>query len=455
MKLKGLLLFIVMALLLISFTACDSKKNKKANTENNKSESNLKIYYMNSDISVQNALAKFRGKYKNVNIDDNIFHNAEEYKTKVTMDILAGEGPDVIFLRPKWFESVNKFSSSGVLCDLNEFIKKDKDFNMSDYNENVLNSFEQDGKRLTIPLAFNFNIFTTSKETLQRNNIKIDLSNWNYNGLLQVVREFQEENKGKNKYFFSNDFSISNLIKGSGISFVDFKNKKSMFNSKDFIEMLEMYKELYPSICTDEAVKDIPTNKCLEDGIYIMKASSKTSPRALSSDYSLYKSVGEEMEIYPFPTLKGEKSSPVAYQEESVGINSQSENKGTAYEFIKILMSKDLQIEYSLKNILMGISVNKYAYEEDLKYYMSKEFGDGSGLMYEESGTYEVKSVPLPETIKTQLENIISRVSKCEIEDAEILNIAKEALPDFLSGRKTAAQTAKEIDGKVNLYLNE
>ncbi len=276
---------------------------------------------MDYDTKIQNALSKFREKYKDVDVNDDIFHNDDDYKTKVTMDILSGEGPDVIFLRHRWFESVNKFLLSGALCDLNEFIKKDKDFKMSDYNENILNSFEQDGKRLIIPLNYTVNMLITSKEALRRNNIKIDLSNWSYNGFLQAVKKFQEKNKGKNKYLFGNGFSISHLIKGSGISFVDFKNKKSMFNSKDFMEILETYKGIYPLICTDEAVKGISIDNRLKNGVYIMTVDSKTSLSNIFGSYSLYKSIGEEMEIYPFPALKKGNSSTVFYSDYAVGIN--------------------------------------------------------------------------------------------------------------------------------------
>ncbi len=454
MRLRKMTLLILAALLLVSFTACDSKEKK--GVDNKKSTSNLKIYYMDYDMKIQNALSKFSEKYKDVNVDGNIFHNNDDYKTKVTMDILSGEGPDVIFLRPGWFESVNKFSSSGALCDLNEFIKKDEDFKMSDYNENILNSFEKDGKRLIIPLNYTANMLITSKEALQRNNIKIDLSNWSYNGLLQVARKFQEENRDKNKYLFDDGFSISRLIKGSGILFVDFKNKKSMFNSKDFIEILETYKGIYPAICTDEAVKGVSIDNCLKNDAYIMTVDSKTSLYSISSNYSLYKSIGEEMELYPFPALKEGNSSPVFYSDYAVGINSQSKNKEAAYDFIKILMSKDLQKMSGGENIIMETPVNKAAYEEDSGYYMGKE---SEGISWttsnDGSSSYSYLSISLPKNIKVQLDSMISKTGKCEIEDTGILNIVKEALPDFLSSKKTAAQTAKEIDGKVSLYLNE
>jgi ABC-type glycerol-3-phosphate transport system substrate-binding protein len=450
------MLLILTALLLFGFTACDSKDNKKAGTDVNKKENNLKIYYMNYDTTIQNALITFREKYKDVNVEDSVFNNDDEYKNKVTMDILSGEGPDVILIRPHWFQSANKFLLSGALSDINELIKNDKDFNMSDFNENVLNSFEKDGKRLTIPLQYGVNILITSKEALQRNNIKIDPSNWDYNALLQVIKKFQEENKGGNKYFFSSDFSISSLINGSGISFVDFKSKKSFFESKDFIKILETYRSIYPSICTDEAVKGISLDERLKNNIYIMTKDSKTSLNNIYINYSLFKSIGEEMEVLPFPALKGGNSSSVSYSDYSVGISTQSKNKEAAYNFIKILMSKDFQKTSSTENIIFGTPINKSAYEEDSEYVMSNKAEGIEFRMHDmDTPSYNYLSVSLSKNIKTQMDNIISKVDRCEIIDVEIMNIVKEALPNFLNGKNTAARTAKEINDKVNLYLNE
>jgi len=154
--------------------------------------------------------------------------------------------------------------------------------------------------------------------------------------------------------------------------------------------------------------------------------------------------------------LRGGNAIPISYTDYVVGINSQSNNKEAAYNFIKILMSKDLQKSSETGNIIYETPINKTAYEEDFKYCMSEEsLGNGCAISDKDSPIYHYSSVPLPKNIKTQIDNIVSRVDKCEIEDTEILSIAKEALPDFLNGKKTAVKTAKEIDEKVNLYLNE
>ncbi|MDP4181846.1 MAG: ABC transporter substrate-binding protein [Bacillota bacterium] len=454
MKLRKLLFLVLITSLMLNVTACNTNKNK---IEETKSKNNLKIYYMDYDITTATALNNFREKYKDVNVEDTCFRDEEEYKTRLITDILSGEGPDVVIIRSKWFDSINKFASSGALYDLNEFIKKDKEFKLSDYNEKVLNSFEQDGKRFMIPLAYNLVVFTTSKEALARNNLKIDFSKWNYNDLLDLVRKYQEKNKDKKKYFFSDDFDISSLMKSSGLSFVDYKNRKSLFNTKDFIEILKIYKEIYPSICPEEVAENIPLDKQLKDDVYILKLDTKISPApyALSGDYSLYKSIGEEMEVCTLPVLNGNNTSKTSYSDQLIGINSQSKNKDTAYNFIKTLMSKESQITFKNINVLAGLPINKSAYKEDAEFCMSEEFGEGSGTIDSDSGPLEIKSVPFTKRLKTQVDNLISTVNECKIEDNEIFNIVKETIPDFINGKKSAEQTAKEIDNKVDLYLNE
>jgi ABC-type glycerol-3-phosphate transport system substrate-binding protein len=57
----------------------------------------------------------------------------------------------------------------------------------------------------------------------------------------------------------------------------------------------------------------------------------------------MYRSIGEEMTVYPFPVLSGDNNSSFSYAEEAVAVNSQSKNKEAAFNFIKIIMSEECQ----------------------------------------------------------------------------------------------------------------
>jgi ABC-type glycerol-3-phosphate transport system substrate-binding protein len=374
------------------------------------------------------------------------------------MDILSGDGPDIILINPNFFESINKLSSNGVFCDLNELIKKDSEFKIADYNEKVLKAFEQDGKRFIIPLRYAANICIASKEALQRNDLKIDPSNWDYNELVKVSDKYVSANKENKKYFLFPHFGIRDLIKGSGLSFVDYKNKKSTFNSVEFIEILDIYKRLYPAICPEEEEKRRSVDNILKNDFFIMHVDQFACPSDLFSYHSLYKSIGEEMEIFPFPVLSKENKFVSSYVDAAVAVNSQCKNKQEAFNFVKVLMSREIQemaYKHGNMNSLSGAPVNKKAYDSDFEFFTGGYEKDTN--LYFKMGIrdYEFSPDPLPKAYKPKMDNILSKVNRAEMPEEEIFNIIKEEMQGFLDGKKTATQTAKAIDDKVNLYLNE
>lgn len=462
MRKRIYLILLLTVLFLLSFSACSSKNEKERNADNSKGNNTLKIYYTDKEYKVMSALRMFKEKYKDIyNVEEKYFQNTDEYKNKITIDILSGEGPDVVVLRPAFFESVNKLVSNMPFCDINEFIKKDTDFKMSDYNQKVLDSFEQNGKRFMIPLRYAVTTLITSKEAFERNNIKIDPENWNYKQLVDVVQKYMSNNNTEKKYFFDSEFGIMDLIKGSGVSFIDFKNKKSSFDSNDFIGILEIYKKLYPAVCPEEVENSCKPDEIAKNDIRIMTTNRNTSPASFSIYNSFFKSLGEEMKVYPFPTLYGGKNSSTAYCEEAIAINNQSKNKDAAYKFIKVAMSEKAQTivddsgGYGF-NDRWAVPINKKAFEADFQFTKELKTTDSSKIVAGNgSFTYSYSPVPLAESYKPVLDNLLSQAVRCEIPEEEISKIIKEEMPGFLEGKKTVTQTAKAINDKVNLYLNE
>jgi ABC-type glycerol-3-phosphate transport system substrate-binding protein len=96
---------------------------------------------------VMSAVAIYEQMYPNVNVilqrrfSDSLDFMAQidVYYTQLTVELIAGKGPDVLFLSdmPPSVD-LHKMADNGALHDLNEFIEQDENFNLGDYVKGVM-----------------------------------------------------------------------------------------------------------------------------------------------------------------------------------------------------------------------------------------------------------------------------------------------------------------------------
>jgi len=259
---------IFLAIAILALASCsgqiaeDNQYVNKVNAVKEASKPSIKVYALAFDKQLNTAIDMFNGSNNQVSIeatqfkivDNDLDKSVVEYNKKLATDTLAGEGPD-IFVGRDLFPSISKAISSGVFCDLNELITKDKDFILSEYNKNILDCGVIDGKRYIFPLDYPCFGFITAKEFLSQNNISIDDSTWTWKEFADIAKSFAEKNKGKDKYLVGWNFDFNVILTSCGISFIDYDNKKSKFDSLEFIELLQAYKDMYPAICTDDIME--------------------------------------------------------------------------------------------------------------------------------------------------------------------------------------------------------
>jgi hypothetical protein len=80
------------------------------------------------------------------------------------------------------------------------------------------------------------------------------------------------------------------IIDWSGISFIDYGAKKSKFNSGEFIELLEIYKDIEPAISPEEPEKTKLALRLMNDGKIVM-ITDYITPFRLGGEYSAYNEV--------------------------------------------------------------------------------------------------------------------------------------------------------------------
>jgi multiple sugar transport system substrate-binding protein len=457
-KINRVLLILVSIIFIFSSISCSKQQVKKTAVKDEKPV--LKIYLKAADPIISYAITKYNLDHIGVSkIEDTVIPNDEEFQKKMSIELMAGEGPDIIRVDTNLFKSIHKVATTGIFCDLNDVISKSKDFNIADYNEKVLNSAVFDGKRYLIPLGYDVPVFFTTKERLKMSGIELNESNWTWNSLADTVKTFIEKNKNQKKYFFF-ELSFLELMQSSGLSFVDYSKKTSKFSSKEFIELLNIYKDIYPSIEPENQKANpsaggsftdvyndlhIPEIDSYDPGVLNNKDTIMFSGLGMgepewlrATNAGVWNTLNEEMTVYPYPTFDGTNSSYIKTPD-LIGVNSKCKYKNEALDFIKLLLSRDLEFGNFGVNHSTLTQINIKAYKEMQKRELDEHFS----------------SHPLPKSLAEKMDKIIGGIGDIVLQDESINKIIGDEVPKFLNGKETGDQAAKAIDEKVNLYLNE
>lgn len=126
-----------------------------------------------------------------------------------------------------------------------------------------------------------------------------------------------------------------------------------------------------------------------------------------------------------YPTINGEKHINV-FASELVAITTKCKYKEEASDFIKIILSEENQANETIAVPVMDSVFNK-----------------------------QIEYIKNNEKVGSQISDLFQNIAGCTLSDGNVSSILNKELPDFISGKKSAEQTAKAIDEKVTLYLNE
>jgi ABC-type glycerol-3-phosphate transport system substrate-binding protein len=420
----------------------------------------LTLHFMEFNAYIKNAIRAFNEKYTDVQIEGTSYpvSNFENYKTQLTTSVMAGEGPDILIYRTFFFNSLSKTMATGAFADLNPLIENDSSFDTTAFYPEIFNAGIINGKRYFIPLYFTIPNLYAKKSGLAELGLTAAESGWTLNDLKDIVTKCKASNPAGDQYLFNSPMDFLSFVHSSGLQLVDYQNKTTNFQSKEFIDLMVLYKEMAPLILSSEAELNLGISPALlKDDKVRMIYLGDLAPTNLT----VYNSVmthlmGDDFIILPFPTAETGAKYP-AELKDVVSINARCRNPQAAFDFIKILLSEDIQRTFDshgINNIPSGQPVNKNAYIKDIE---AEKKNPSGNLITMSDGirTMTFKGVPLTDTVADMGVNLTNHMAAPAHLDYEIENIINEGVQAYLSGKRTAEQAAKEIDEKVALYLNE
>lgn len=329
-------LFLLVVIIVPLFSGCSDKKK----------ENNLKIYTLKNIKSDLAYVIEEYNKYCSKNLDDSYkiqvieFESEDEMNTKISTEVMAGEGPDVFSLDQKLpFE---KLMENGAFADINELANEDisnNKINFKEYNSVIMNVGVWNGKRYIVPLSYGVNVLITTEKRL--NNFDISIKNGSCLTYDQISDTFNTFFKNPSEYSFifnEDNFSwhdyANQLFYKFIDSHIDYKNKTTSFNTTEFSRNIDSMINILNNSKKYNGKYDI--DKVLFDDLYVDYSLSSVLKR-----YNYYISEKDNPLILNGFNIYDDSFS--AYVTQGIAINKNTKLTDKAYNFIKFALSDKIQ----------------------------------------------------------------------------------------------------------------
>lgn len=393
-----------------------------------------------ADDFYQQAKQKYEAQHPNTTIQFKEFPTegatmspaeVERYIKQVTTEVLSGKGADLyaVSVIPL---PIEKYVNKKAFVNLEELIKRDKTFDPSLYQMNIIENSRMNDGIYTLPLEFYLEVLFGDAVNIENAGITIDDKNWTWSEFAEISKELA--NKGGHSVSMDNwpsERLLNNLVSDNYAKLVN--GRTASFDSAFFIDLLKQVKSLYnDKIITSESVGG-PTN---------FLYSLITSPSDYLLRLSLYYDNGK---IYQKPHSADQQSGVSFEVTRELAMNANSTVKGEAWNFMKFLMSEEMQ---SLDQT--GISINKAVNDKAIKDLVKQGVVD------------DPKAGKAIEASEENLQPFTEMVSEARLrnygyndEHNMLSTIIAEEAKAFFTGQKSAEDTAKLIQNRIMIYLNE
>lgn len=411
------------------------------------------------DSSTQDAIIKFNrdsDKYRIDVVDYSQYDTSEDYnagRTKLLTEIMAGNMPDILCVSSDL--PYRRLAAKGLLEDLTPYLEADRELKLSDFFPNVISALTVDGKLCAACSSFGVQTVAGAASVVG------DTPGWTYDDYFAALSKMPEGCEG-----FGFGVDKSNMLMVCTAlamdELVDWSTGECRFDSEDFIKMLN-YTASFPDAPDEnyQASAEDSSAARIAAGKQMLYMAGFTGTDYMIDDYD--EMFGGKATLIGFPTTDGSVGCVLGVNE-GYAISSACGNKEAAWEFVRGFLTEEYQ------ETVYALSTNINAFEKQLEKAMEVEYEQDAngnylldengekipmsrGMMYD-GMTYKELYATTPQQAQ-QLREAIAAATKLVDFDQSIIDIVTEQAAPFFAGEKTAEETAKLIQSKVNIYVNE
>lgn len=384
-----------------------------------------------------NAAAKqFMKKYPDVEViineygEDIVNPSEKDYQTLFNTKLMGGEAEDIVL---NSFLPVAKYSEMGAFEDLSKYISQTPEMNDENYFMNVIKAAEQEnGNIYLLPYMARFDILDFDGALLEeQENAKKTIKDKECIRFSEgtVLAEQLVKNTNRENAFLTMVSQVqcaTRLIKDRLGEFVDIEKKEVHIDTAEYINLLNTVKEYEDAGYFVPEDMDFYNSQCFvaESLDWDFQAAFWVVDQQSDSSYCM-----------PIADKEGNVMLNANF---CLMLNSSSGHKELAWEFIKYLLSEEVQ---SLPSAA-AVPVNRKGFEKAVKrqydfYYQSNQ---GGGSL---------------EDYRNTMVEWMEQINACDTLDTSLINLMEEENEKYFKGKQTDQETAKRLQGKLEQYFNE
>ncbi len=355
----------------------------------------------------------------------------EGYQTALNTKIMTGKAEDIIFVN---YLPIMKYSEMGVFEDLSGYVQAMPEMKEDNYFMNVLCAAKQsDGALYVVPYRVRFEAISLSTTLRMEHGNKWsslkDTPDVHFSTIMDIANQLVDETDRKNAFLIQmNAIPYADyLIRDSLSRYIDVDNKEVHMDTPEYIELIKSVKALNDAGCFDSDV-DFYNEE------YYFAAICDFDIQA--AFYSL-DTEGDSTDCVPLRDAEGNVS---IMSSTCAALNSASENKEVAWEFLRYLLSDEVQSLPSQH----GLSVNRNGTEAVIKRYYSFYNEGNGGTGYGSEAIY-----------RELLISWMEQINDCDTLDTAIMTLIEEENKKYFAGQQSAEDTARGIQRRIEQYFYE
>jgi len=353
----------------------------------------------------------------------------------------------------------------------------DPGFNKDDYWYNIFNAARYKDGQYIFPVSFLFPYlaYDASLFTDDEKNKLAASDTFTFEQLIEIAKDASQRNG--DTYIFGmtgnmqqNIGMFNNIMELYYASFVDIPNKQARFDDGRFAALLESIKGWADAGYIKKSVPDSDTlfwgmsadttdeQKITMTGIditerfFYKKLNSEALLPHFDRNYDRWiwqAGMGNaDSDVVAGMLADYDGNVNISYGQ-AYAVNESSANKRAAWEFIKLLANEEMQTALEL----WAPPINIKAFEKVTKWNLigaDEAYTRGSGEPEIPEGKQEAY-----DNYMACVDRLSSLINACAVHDAIIDAMINEEVTHFFDGTKSAEDTAKVLQNKVNLYLSE